>query len=135
MKVAAPIWARRVSPVFDVARRLLLVEIDQGRVCSRMEHALPREDRPAAVARLGVEVLICGAVSLGLQRRLRSLGIEVLSETCGPIDEVIQAYLEGTLGDSRFAMPGSQRTRSLQDALHHGHGPGARLLHGAHAPK
>ena len=106
-----PIWAGRVSPVFDVAKRLLLVEVEHSTVGCRMEHDLSAGSRVSTLTRLGVELLICGAISRRLERSLCGAGIDVVSDTTGPVDEVVNAFLAGTLSDDRFAMPGCCRKR------------------------
>jgi predicted Fe-Mo cluster-binding NifX family protein len=111
--------------LLDAARRLVLVEVSAGRVSSRVEHLIAQDDRAAAVARLGVDVLVCGAISRRLEQRLGSLGVEVLGDICGSVDEVIRAFCDGTLGADRFAMPGSSRRgrspNRPRSALTHGH--------------
>lgn len=37
MKIASPVWQGRISPVFDSSRRILLLEVDAGRVLARSE--------------------------------------------------------------------------------------------------
>ena len=105
MRLAVPIWGDRLSPVLDVARRLLLLEVDDGRVMSRMEHDLSSADRAQAASQLGVTVLICGAVSLQLSRRLSAAGVVVIPNVCGAVEEVVHAYLSGVLLDGSFTMP------------------------------
>ena len=65
-KAAFSIWEDRVAPVFDVARRVRIVEADSGRVVAAADESLP-EDAPAVRARrladLGVATLVCGAIS------------------------------------------------------------------------
>ena len=66
MKVAVPVWQGRVSPVFDVAGQLLLVELVEGVETSRREHRLPDaepQQRAVQLSELQVETLICGAIS------------------------------------------------------------------------
>jgi predicted Fe-Mo cluster-binding NifX family protein len=65
--IAVPICQGRVSPVFDVATRLLVVRLKGGVEVERREVAL-FEDQPAGIVRtleeLGVGTLVCGAISL-----------------------------------------------------------------------
>lgn len=109
MRVAIAHWQDRVSPVFDVSDRLLLIDIENGRVSKRKKTALNCSDplhRAREVFRLGVHVLICGAVSRPLETALESTGIRVVGFICGGLEEVLRAYLKGRLGDKRFQMPG-----------------------------
>ena len=109
MKVAITNHDGRVSPVFDVARRLVLVDMEQGREATRKEDVLDQVN-PAArvqrIAKMGVDVLICGAISRPLQDMLTSSGVQVTPWVCGSVEEVLQAFLCGRLSDASFLMPG-----------------------------
>ena len=110
MKLAIPIWNDRVSSAFDFAHRLLLVDIERGRETSRSEVPFSSESDPEKVnslKSLGVEVLICGAISRSLASQVRSSGIKILPYVVGQVDEVLKAYLAGRLIHPKFALPGS----------------------------
>jgi predicted Fe-Mo cluster-binding NifX family protein len=110
MKVAIPFWQGRVSPVLDVAGRILLVDIEGDREQNRQEISLPAQgpmQRARSLARLGVDVLICGAVSRGLEMALAAAGVRVIPYTCGEVAEVLSAYRDGRLEQGSFRMPGS----------------------------
>ena len=114
MRVAIPCWRGRVSPVFDTAGTLLLVDIENGRE-SRREQGTLRRNGPFARAgeflRYGAGTLICGAISEPLERALRLAGVEVTGFVCGPAEEVLSAYLAGELSRPAFRMPGAHRCR------------------------
>ena len=110
MKLAIPIWDGRVSSAFDFAHRLLLVDIERGRETGRSEIPFSSESDPEKANRLktlGVEVLICGAISRSLASQVRASGIKVLPYVVGQADEVLKAYLTGRLIQPQFALPGS----------------------------
>lgn len=108
MTIAVPSFQGRVSPVFDVAARLVLVRMANGN-SERLEVMLV-DTEPLAIVRsvadLGVDVLICGAISKPLEAALVQVGVRVVSEVCGSIEEVIQAFHTGNLHESAFQMPG-----------------------------
>jgi len=109
MKVAVPVWQGRVSPVFDVAGQLLLVELVEGVETSRREHRLPDaepQQRAALLSELQVETLICGAISQPLEALVTDSGIKVYGRVCGNVDEVLRAFAAGAVSDPRYAMPG-----------------------------
>lgn len=110
MKIAIPHWQGRVSPVFDVARNVLLVENVDGVERSRQEVLFDSSGVvPLRVRRLvqtGAEVLICGAISRPLEMAVRAEGIEVIPQTCGQVDCVLDAFLRGQLNTTTFLMPG-----------------------------
>ena len=109
MKIAIPVWNGLVSSVFDFTHRLLLVDIENGRQINRSEISLTPESLPQRAGRLrssGANVLICGAISRPLTYMLRASGIEVLPYVTGSVDEVLQAYTTGQLGQPQFILPG-----------------------------
>jgi predicted Fe-Mo cluster-binding NifX family protein len=112
MRLAIPIWDDRVSPVLDTASRLLLIEVENGAETSRFEVLLEEKElarRCLRIQGLGVNVLICGAVSRPFLKMLVSSGITLIPEISGAVEEVLQAYFKGTLSQTRFLMPGCKR--------------------------
>ncbi len=104
-----PIWSGRVSPVFDSAGELLLLDIQQGQVTARDHVAVDGAEplqRVSMLADKGVTTLICGAVSRLLADWLAARGVEVLPFVCGDVEEVISAFLDGRLPSDELTMPG-----------------------------
>ena len=109
MKVAIPIWNQRISPVFDTARKLLVVTHENGKEKDRMEYDLAEFDFFYRVNRLlvlQVDVLICGAISKPLKDELTTRKIKVISHICGFVEEVFQAFCTDQITEERFIMPG-----------------------------
>ena len=108
MKIAIPIYNDSVSNVFDFARRLLLVDIENDREAGRIEVALESQlpQRVIQLKHLEVDVLVCGAISRLLEEMVTTSGIQVLSYVTGRIDDVLEAYLNGQLMEPKFSMPG-----------------------------
>ncbi|MDQ1333461.1 MAG: hypothetical protein QG552_411 [Thermodesulfobacteriota bacterium] len=114
MKIAVSVWEGRVSPVFDTASRLLILDVEETGEASRFEVFLDEQTCSRKCSRiqvLGVEVLICGAISRHFQGVLTATGIHVIPWVCGPVSEVMSAYMEGTLSHSRYLMPGCRHRR------------------------
>jgi predicted Fe-Mo cluster-binding NifX family protein len=109
MRIAIPVWQNRISPVFDVAGQLLLVELADGREVAREEQIVGEttvEERARKLAELGVETLICAGISQSLEMELTDCGIRVIARICGNVEEVLTAFIAGRLREERFAMPG-----------------------------
>lgn len=109
MKVAIPVWQGRVSPVFDSSRRMVVLEAEDGRVVERTEAAVDEELPQARAARLrelGVQTLVCGAVSRQLAEEIARLRIRLIAFVAGEVEEVLQAFLTGQLPSAKFSMPG-----------------------------
>ena len=129
VKVAIPAWNGWISPVFDVARAILVVDVEDGTEVGRSEAIIeetPLAARAKRVVELGVNTLICGAISGALEQMLLFHGLKVIPHTCGPVEEVLEAFLSGQLTERRFLMPGCRgrsrgRGRRLSGRL--GEGP------------
>ena len=120
MRIAVPNLDGRVSPVFDVARSLVLVDVDHARETARSQEVLEATDifrRAERVKQLGVDVVICGAVSRPLEAVLEAAGIQVFCQTCGAVEDVLAAFLGGRLSESSFLMPGCCGRRGALGAM------------------
>lgn len=116
MRVAIPLWRGRVSPVFDEASRILLVDITDKQERHRsVESLVPRNpfERAQLLPELGVDLLICGMISQTQQTALASAGIRVIPHICGCMDEVISALIDGRIENGALLMPGCGRGRRM----------------------
>ena len=109
MKVAVTVWQNTVSTVCDFSSRLLVFNVTEGEVKNRSfvpfeTRFLP--ERVNQLVALGVEVLLCGAVSRPLERMIHASGVKVIPCLRGSIEEIIRAYLDGSLCNNRFTLPG-----------------------------
>ena len=108
MKVAITVWENRISPVFDSARMMLLVDIENGEVTSRCDEALDNEQplfRADKLSHLGVNVLICGAISKLIASLIENRGIRIIPFIVGDAEKVLDAYLKDLLDAPSFQMP------------------------------
>ncbi|HOC26279.1 MAG TPA: NifB/NifX family molybdenum-iron cluster-binding protein, partial [bacterium] len=113
MIAAFATWNSRIAPVFDVTRKLHLVDREGVQISKESEVQLHAES-PAQIAltlaELQVDVLVCGAISQPLRAMVMAYGIEVIPFVAGELDRVIDAWLQGRLlRSSGFAMPGCGR--------------------------
>jgi predicted Fe-Mo cluster-binding NifX family protein len=109
MKVAIAVWEDRVSSVLDFSQQLSVVELRDGSETSRVQVALSEQNALARLARvrdLGIDVLICGAVSQPLACAFMASGIQLLPYVTGKVNDVLKAYQAGELGLPQFMLPG-----------------------------
>ncbi len=112
MKIAIPVHENNVATVADFADRLLLVDVSPGRPPEFRGENFAGKLLPAKVTSLvnfKVDVLICGALSRPLAAMTVHSGIELIPFISGSIEDVLEAYMSGELGDQRFLMPGCTR--------------------------
>jgi predicted Fe-Mo cluster-binding NifX family protein len=109
MKAALTVWQGRVSPVFDVSREVLVLTIEDGAVGPRSTESIDTPTAAKKIDRLvemGVETLICGAISEPLHHELTVRGVKVIGFVAGEIAEVVEGFLAGTLPTPLLSMPG-----------------------------
>lgn len=101
----------RVSPVFDTCTQLIILEPRAANQLGRRSIAVadkPLHERILTLQRMGVNRVICAAVSDAFFTLLQESRIQLVTGIAGEIDEVIEAYRSGALGQPRFRMPGSE---------------------------
>ena len=121
MRVAIPLWQGRVSPVFDEARRILLVDISNKRELRRREEFLIAQnpfERAKLLPKLGVDLLICGMISQTQQTALSSAGIRIIPHICGFMEEVIAAFIDGSIEGGALRMPGCGGSKRMRYRRH-----------------
>lgn len=99
MRLAIAIWNGRVSPVFDVAQQIVIVDSERaGQLPSVTPIALlPGLARVEQLTSLKINALICGGISCALHRQIEARGIEVIPNVTGEIPEVLMRYARGEL--------------------------------------
>lgn len=109
MKLGLSIWRGRIAPVFDVSRQIELLDIENNAIRDRVQKALTADNpigRAGELLQLGVQTLICGAISQPFANLLNAYGIELLAFTSGAVEQVLGAYLANALPDPALTMPG-----------------------------
>ncbi len=114
MRLAIPVWRGHVSPVFDVAATLLVIDVEDAREVARHVVPLgtPNESlRAHGLVSLGIDVLVCGAISRPLEQKVTAAGIRVMSLVSGPIERVAESMVAGRRLPPDCLLPGHGRPR------------------------
>lgn len=109
MILAVPVHQQRVSPLFDVAARVRVVEFgDLGRADrgTLLLEGMNAVQRVTLLKRVGVQCLICAGISGSCSALLRGAGIQLVDGVVGNVDDVVDAHQGGTILEERFRMPG-----------------------------
>lgn len=126
MKIAVPVFRGRISPVFDWATRLLVVETDSDCETCREVRTLQEAQlaaRAIRLAEMGVDVLLCGGISGSMRSLVEIRGVRVVPWIAGEVEEVLKAFLAGSIPE-KFAMPGCCGKRFRRRIM--GRNPGGR---------
>ena len=121
MKVLITVWNGRISPVFDVAKEGLLINVENGEVVSKDSVSIVYGTcmhKVDFIINEKIDVLICGAVSRRVELELIDKGIFVYSFVSGDIDEVITGFIHNRLTNAGFAMPGCGRRQRMGKNRH-----------------
>lgn len=96
MKVAIPLFEKRISPHFFTAPELLLAQINDGAVCSTakilLENLSPAR-RKAKLIALAPDVLLCGGIDGETRRWFEKKGIRVTDNQMGDAMEILGRHL------------------------------------------
>jgi len=109
MITALTIWENRISPVFDSSQTLLVAQIENNKIANRhlepFNPSLPSHfaDRLDAI---GVEILICGAISQLPADIIEAMGIKLIPFISGNADEVLENLVKDQPIVPEFLMPG-----------------------------
>ncbi len=102
----------RISPVFDCAEHFSIYCIKDKTVEKCEECRIPATSysgKLATLDKLGVECIICGAISRELHDIVRAYGIDIMPWISGQVEEVLSAFCNDRIADRKFLMPGCMR--------------------------
>jgi predicted Fe-Mo cluster-binding NifX family protein len=100
MRVSIATCYDRVCPRFDCADTLIVIDIRSNREEGHEVldiSAWPAHGRPARVAQLGVDQLICGALSSFDEAGFDESPVRLVPRVSGPVATVIRAILSGSI--------------------------------------
>lgn len=109
MKTGFAQWENRIAPVFDTAGQIYILETKSGKIIGELQETLPADfpiQKTLRLVELGVDTLVCGAISRPMYQLLVAYGIRVIPFVTGDLQDVIQAWRTGTLMRDAFLMPG-----------------------------
>ena len=112
MKLAMPVWNDCVSTVLDFSDCLLVIDFKSGIINDRSMADFAGntiEEKVARLRELDIQVLLCGAVSMPMERRVMASGIDIIPFLRGRVDDVLNAYFSGHLLEPGFMLPGCRR--------------------------
>jgi predicted Fe-Mo cluster-binding NifX family protein len=108
MNIAIPTYGSRVMPRFGSTRDMIIVTTEEGRIVSTKQVRLTPEmwsALPAVLATEQIAVLICGGINPQFQQMIQGQQIQLIWGVVGEWQEVLQAYLQGTLqSDPAFCL-------------------------------
>lgn len=109
MKIAVSEYENNVATTFDFANEVIVFSCENDKVLKR-EHVLLNDQfiplRGMKLKNLGIDTLICGAISNPSAFMLHHHGIEVISGITGNVETVLQEFLIGNINSPQYWLPG-----------------------------
>ena len=116
MKTAFAVWNNRIAPVFDVSRRVIIVESKavgkDAQIPVMLTSNQPLE-KVQQLSEMGAESLVCGAISRALHAALTARGIRVIAYVAGDVQDIINAWRQQNFEAQAYAMPGGRNRHWL----------------------
>lgn len=119
-RVAFTVCQARISPVFDVARTVVVLEFVGRDIVKREVFDLGNRSPEAKLVGLRaaeVDELVCGAISKPALEDAINNHLSVCAFVAGELETVIAAWLDGRLVSAAFGMPGCGRPRRCRMRL------------------
>lgn len=110
-RIAIPVFQSRISPVLDACKRLLVVDIDNGKEIQRSDVSLKkmsRRERTEAISRWNIDTIICAGVSELMCSYIASQDVRLVCGIAGELEKIIDAYIHNRLDQECFLMPGKK---------------------------
>jgi predicted Fe-Mo cluster-binding NifX family protein len=129
MIIGLPILDNRIAPVFDVARDILLVIVNDDTIIKQELLVLPADanEKITKLVDAGVDTLLCGAISTAMDCSLKRHEIQVVSFLNGNVKSVLRGWFDNKLHEIEFLMPGCRKKHGCDGSLkrlRHGRGLG-----------
>jgi len=133
VKIAIPLFGKRVSPRFDCAAQFLILKVENGNIMRRENLVLKEKILTEKIKRLSeikVDTLICSGIDAFSEGQLSFYGMKVLSWITGEAEDIIRCFLEGNLETGMMMGAGGRCCGRWR--FRHGKGPCGGGRHGHH---
>ena len=109
MKVALTIWGNRISPVFDSANTLMIVDLENLKISDRVYKGFDPHDLKqfsCILKNCKMDILICGAITDDRSIFIEQNGIVLIPFIFGNTDKILAILINEKHRISDFIMPG-----------------------------
>lgn len=109
MKIAVTIWGNRISPVFDSARTLLVVRMEDGHITGQFYTPFDPESSVHLITTLKsleIDTLVCGAISRKPADLISAHNIHLISFVTGNVRKFLDSFAKGRTVGKKHMMPG-----------------------------
>ncbi len=116
MNIAITTWGNRISPVFDSANTLTIVQVENLKIIKRVFMDFNPQFITRIVSELHdykIDIPICGAITDIQSKTIEKSGIRLISFVSGNSDQILVSFLRNPSRITDFLMPGGNPDRRL----------------------
>ncbi len=109
MKIAVSSFGDTIATTFDFADEIVVFTCLNGQITDRQKYVLGDTFMPLRAQKLkelGIDTLICGAISRPAEIMLRHHDIEVITGITGNITMVVNEIVNGDINQPQYRLPG-----------------------------
>ena len=111
MNIAVTIWGNRVSPVFDSAKNLMIVQVGDRQISERDYDQVDFSTMDQCLSVLKkhqVDVLICGAITDVQSETVRAASVRLFPFISGQAEAVLESFMQDQAQITQYLMPGAR---------------------------
>jgi predicted Fe-Mo cluster-binding NifX family protein len=100
MKIAIPMFGKRISPRFDFSPEMWIIDVEGGKVVRQEKLPTAHLNLPQRLEQItssGVEKVICGGIDGFCQNQLGGRGIDIVQDVMGDAEIVFDLFMKGRL--------------------------------------
>jgi len=100
MKIAIPIFGKRISPRFDFSPEMWIINVEGGKVVRQEKLPTAHLNLPQRLEQItsnGVNKVICGGIDGFCQNQLGSRGVDIVQDVMGDAEIVFDLFMKGRL--------------------------------------
>jgi predicted Fe-Mo cluster-binding NifX family protein len=100
MKIAIPIFGKRISPRFDFSPEMWIIEVEKGEVVREEKLFIGNLNLPQRLEQItsnGVDKVICGGIDGFSRSELGCRGIDIVQDIMGDAEIVFDLFMKGRL--------------------------------------
>jgi predicted Fe-Mo cluster-binding NifX family protein len=113
MKIAIPLFGKRISPRFDFSPEMWIIEVEKGEVVREEKLFIGNLNIPQRLEQIdsnGVDRVICGGIDGFSRNELGCRGIAVVQDVIGDAEIVFDLFMKGRLQPGLYC-DGKRRSR------------------------
>lgn len=116
-RIAISCRGERIAPVFDSSKEIWIFDIRSAEASDIGRDIMPSGSSAQRAIYLilnGIDVLVCGALSIDIYNTLIGCGLTLVPFRKGMVEDVVKAWIRGDILAPSFTMPGCNNNEWIE---------------------